>query len=291
MELLQLEYFLKAAELEHMSKAAEALNITQPTLSTTIQRLEAELGCRLFDRQGRGIKLNACGDHFLRHARRILEDVDAAQKDISDYIKQMNSTVTICGPSMFLFPGLMDSILSKYPNVIITYIQNDSEIERLLLSQELDFCISALRFPGQDIISDYLNDKKLAMLVSSSSELASRGSICIADIENIHLASLKMDFTQWTWTYFEELCGKAGFSPKVTYEARSFRDIMLAVKSGKYSAVLLKPRSMEDPAISVLEISDAAAQPIYISYSRKQQDNKLVYGIICAIKDYFHERS
>jgi DNA-binding transcriptional LysR family regulator len=61
MELLQLRHFQIVARLQHISRAAEELNITQPSLSIMISRLEDELGVRLFDRKGRSIKLNEAG--------------------------------------------------------------------------------------------------------------------------------------------------------------------------------------------------------------------------------------
>ena len=58
MELLQLRYFLVAAQYQHMTKAAEHLQIAQPALSQAIHRLEAELGVPLFERKNRSIELN-----------------------------------------------------------------------------------------------------------------------------------------------------------------------------------------------------------------------------------------
>ncbi len=61
MELLQLRYFLTAAQYQHMTKAAEHLQIAQPALSQAIHRLEAELGVTLFERKNRSIELNDAG--------------------------------------------------------------------------------------------------------------------------------------------------------------------------------------------------------------------------------------
>ena len=58
MELLQLRYFKRVAELQHMTKAAEEFHIAQPSLSKTIRLLEDELGTELFDRKGKYIVLN-----------------------------------------------------------------------------------------------------------------------------------------------------------------------------------------------------------------------------------------
>ena len=72
MELTQLEYFLEVARRQHITQAAEALNITQPALSKTIARLEDDLGVKLFDREGKGIRLNEYGQTALHYAERIL---------------------------------------------------------------------------------------------------------------------------------------------------------------------------------------------------------------------------
>ena len=64
MELLQLKYFQTVAYMEHISKAAKKLNISQPSLSLMIKRLEDEMGTPLFDRIGRNIQLNDSGKYF-----------------------------------------------------------------------------------------------------------------------------------------------------------------------------------------------------------------------------------
>ena len=67
MELKQLSFFKRTAELEHMSRAAEELLVSQPYLSKTISDLEGELGAPLFDHKGRNIVLNYCGKAFYAH--------------------------------------------------------------------------------------------------------------------------------------------------------------------------------------------------------------------------------
>lgn len=69
MELLQLQYFLVVARLEHVTEAARTLHVTQSSLSKTIQRLEEDLGVPLFDRIGRKLRLNEFGSQFLRRAK------------------------------------------------------------------------------------------------------------------------------------------------------------------------------------------------------------------------------
>lgn len=70
MDLLQLRYFIAVAETEHVTHAAESLNVAQPALTKTIKKLETEIGFPLFERKGRGITLSKCGQIFVRLRRR-----------------------------------------------------------------------------------------------------------------------------------------------------------------------------------------------------------------------------
>lgn len=76
MELLQLRYFLTAAEYQHITKAAEHLQIAQPALSQAIHRLEAELGVPLFERKSRSIELNDAGRFLQKRLIPIISSLD-----------------------------------------------------------------------------------------------------------------------------------------------------------------------------------------------------------------------
>lgn len=79
MEILQIQYFQTIAKYENMSKAAEELHISQPSLSSSLMRLERELGNPLFDRVGRHIELNDYGRYFLPISKKILGLVAASK--------------------------------------------------------------------------------------------------------------------------------------------------------------------------------------------------------------------
>ena len=83
MEIFQLIQFQAVAELEHMTQAAQRLNLAQPALSRTIQNLENELGASLFDRSGRRMHLNENGRILLRYSRQILSSIQDAKNEIA----------------------------------------------------------------------------------------------------------------------------------------------------------------------------------------------------------------
>ncbi len=76
MNLLHLRYFVELAATQHYTRAAEALCITQPTLSHAIRQLESELGLPLFEKQGRNVRLTHNGEQFLEYARKALCTID-----------------------------------------------------------------------------------------------------------------------------------------------------------------------------------------------------------------------
>ena len=84
MEMHQLRYVVALARTGNFSRAAEQCHVAQPSLSQQIQKLEDELGERLFDRMKRETKLTPHGELFLRRAVKILEEADAATREAGD---------------------------------------------------------------------------------------------------------------------------------------------------------------------------------------------------------------
>lgn len=80
MTLQQLKYFVMTANSSSIGKAAEKLNITQPTLSSALRDLEAEVGHRLLLRMSKGTCLTHDGEEFLRYARQLIEQADLLEK-------------------------------------------------------------------------------------------------------------------------------------------------------------------------------------------------------------------
>ena len=80
MDLQRLKYFVEVARQRHFSKAAEACRVSQPSLSQQIMKLEEELGGKLFERTREKVGLTALGQDFLKHARAIIAEVQAAEE-------------------------------------------------------------------------------------------------------------------------------------------------------------------------------------------------------------------
>lgn len=120
MEIRVLLYFLAVVREESITKAAELLHITQPTLSRQIAQMEEEMGVKLFDRGTRKIVLTNEGLLLRRRAEEILELVDKTERELSAQDEMVEGTVSVgCGDlaAVQLLPELIRSFHERYPAV------------------------------------------------------------------------------------------------------------------------------------------------------------------------------
>jgi DNA-binding transcriptional LysR family regulator len=142
MNLQNLRVFLKVAELEHVTRAAEELNLSQPAVTKTIQSLENEITLDLVERQGRRIALTHAGRILQSYARQIfalereMEEALAALRDVEagEVTLAANRTAGV-----YLLPPIVSHFRSHYPQVTLRMaILNSSEIVQEILNWTLD---------------------------------------------------------------------------------------------------------------------------------------------------------
>src|SRR5690606_8894424 len=137
MELRQLRYFLALAEHRHFGRAAEAVHISQPSLSQQIRALEEHLGTTLFERSRRHVVLTPDGEALLPYARRMValaEDIRAEMSDRSNLSRgriRLGTTPTLGG---YLLPRLLRRFHQAFPGLDLTITEDGSD----RLARELD---------------------------------------------------------------------------------------------------------------------------------------------------------
>lgn len=120
MDIRDLRYFLTCAELGHIEKAARRIGRTQPALTKSIRRLEAELKTRLFEKDGRGLRLTPMGQSLMAHARRLLQGVNEAMREVTEVAHGSIGHVRIgAAPTMaeWILPGLLRDALADTPEL------------------------------------------------------------------------------------------------------------------------------------------------------------------------------
>ncbi len=236
MELSQLLYFRTAARLEHFSKAAKQLHISQPSLSSSIAKLEAELGTELFDRRGKTVTLNPYGQIYLQQVEDILIRVDAANDLLHDMLRGEGGQVRI-GAS---FPITQPSPVYYYqyeffqsnPRVsLFLHVHTAALIEQMLLSRELDLGISTSPAVMTGIASTPLYTDKLGIIVGKNHRLGGRKAAALEEFQDeVFLCNSSGPDPNDSARY---LCALAGFTPNIVYEGESADLIGEAVSAGR----------------------------------------------------------
>ncbi|MFT8885541.1 MAG: LysR substrate-binding domain-containing protein [Acetobacter papayae] len=130
MTLEQLRIFIAVAERQHVTRAAEALHITQSAASNAIAALEAQYGVPLFHRIGRRIELTEAGAMFLDEARAVLGRASAAELALADYGALKRGTLRVVASqtvASYWLPARLAAFHARYPGIAIELSIDNSE--------------------------------------------------------------------------------------------------------------------------------------------------------------------
>jgi DNA-binding transcriptional LysR family regulator len=143
MEFRQLEYFHTISKLENFTRTAEALHVSQPSVTKAIKALEAELEMTLIDRRQKHVTLTTEGKAFLLHVEKILWAVDEAKQDMTRFQKNKHGIIHFGMPPMmeaYLFPKLFTKFKEAYSNIEIDVREygDSTEVLAKIEAGELD---------------------------------------------------------------------------------------------------------------------------------------------------------
>ena len=217
MELTQLYYFRTVARTEHFTKAADALHITQPTLSKTISRLEEDLGTKLFDRVGSHVRLNVYGQAFLQQVDDIFVLLEESRHQILELKDPETGAVSIAATLQELLSPFIRNYLYEHPGVHMYQRQATAEeMVKLLESRSVDFGISLRPIPSLNVEWIPLMREELGLIMSAKNPIADPAGIRLADAANerflVHNSNddLRIPFVNY--------CNQAGFQPNIFFE-------------------------------------------------------------------------
>jgi DNA-binding transcriptional LysR family regulator len=261
MDLLQLHYFRTVARLEHVTRAAEELRVAQPALSKTITRLEAELGVPLFDRQGRRVSLNTCGQAFLRHVERVFMAMEDGRQELADLVGFARGTVTVAATTLRLLPDLLGAFRDRHPGVNFQLSQaSTAEMQAGLVSGEIDLCLASAPIAGPAIHSVVLFTEEILLAVPPRHHLAGRGCIPLVEVAAEPFISAKRGY--WSRDLTDDACRQAGFLPDIICEGDEPGALRSLVAAGLGVAFL--PMSAQRagawPEVAWLHITEPVCQ-------------------------------
>ncbi|RGN72306.1 LysR family transcriptional regulator [Bacillus cereus] len=259
-ELRQLKYFLAVSKELHFTKAAEKLNISQPSLSQQIRALEHELGMPLFDRIGKKISLTEAGKILLLHTKTIFREIEQARSAIQDLNGLQHGSLTI-GSLLtvvnYLLPPAILNFNKLYPNIELSVLGlRTGDIREKLLQNELDIGITFLPVQDKEIVSIPLYKSELTLVVPTGHTLTERSHISIVELQDYPLILLPKNF------FLTELitshCQQFDFTPKPILEISTMESLVQMVSKGMGITVLPKPYIdfLQNTNIQALKIKD-----------------------------------
>lgn len=214
MEIRVLRYFLAVAREENITKAAELLHVTQPTLSRQIAQMEEEMGIKVFDRSTRRIVLTNEGHLLRRRAEEILELVDKTERELSEQEDIVEGTVSIgCGDlaAVQLLPELIRTFHERYPAVTFdlhtaTADQTKERMDRGIT--DIGLLLEPIDKEKYDFIR-LKDSEQWVVLMPPDSPLARLDAVSPKDLRGLplilpHCTNIQNELARWFGEGFDE---------------------------------------------------------------------------------------
>ena len=236
MNIRALQYFVKLAELRHFSNAANACFVSQPTLSTQIQKLEEELGVTLVERAPRQIMLTPIGEDIAHRARHVLRDIEHI-KDAARRSKDPETGAIKLGifPTLapYLLPHVIPAICNKYPDLRLQLAEEKTEdILNMLDQGRLDAGLLALPVDEHGMEMEILFEEPFVTAMPVSHPLTDKQVIDLKDLEGEEL--LLLEEGHCLREHALAVCALAGAHERLDFHATSMETLrqMVAANAG-----------------------------------------------------------
>lgn len=216
MDLLQLQYFRAIAQYENMTKAAQALFVSQPNLSTSLSRLEADLNVKLFERRRGKISLTPSGQEFLDCVSRALDELNVGIERLHSGENAARNSIKVAGAMI----DIINIVLAKYyPDSGSIYIKQmncaNKDIYNRVQSEEVDFGFYFGQPHGQELEYNLIGECERVVMLRTDHPLAQAGYVSLSELAEEHwICNHCRDDAE----LFETFPKIGGFVPKVFFE-------------------------------------------------------------------------
>jgi DNA-binding transcriptional LysR family regulator len=242
MEIHQLAYFESVSRHLHFTRAAEELNVAQPSVSQQIRKLETELGAPLFHRMKRHVALTEAGKTFLPHARAVLKRIEEARLEVQELSGLRKGTLAVGAPpsvGAHLLPRALAAFSQLHPGIALTFREAGSRtLLKLLEEGDLDMAvvIQPIRHPVLETLP--LLEEELLLAVPRTHSLA-------VGTRRVRLAQLRDEpfvlLREGAYDLRDQTlaaCRRAGFEPDVALDGGEMDSMLRFVGAGIGLAIL-----------------------------------------------------
>jgi LysR family cyn operon transcriptional activator len=263
MLLRHLKYLLAVADHGNFSRAAQALHVSQPTLSQQIKQLEENLGAELLDRSARVIRPTDAGAAYIEYARKVMRDLEAANRAIHDVKDLSRGTLRLAMTPTFmayLAGPLIREFRSLYPGIRLSLFELSlDEIEARLADDSLDLAIAFTGVRDPDIECVPLFLEMLSVMVGQVHPLFGRQEpLSGEELASLPLVLLTKDFI--TRTCIDDYCREHGIAPTVDMQANSVSAILEIVRHVPVATILPQDTATRERGVFAIPLRDGAPQ-------------------------------
>jgi DNA-binding transcriptional LysR family regulator len=197
LDLRLVHCFTVVAEHQHFGRAAEALHVTQPSLSRQIRRLEQQLGARLLDRTPRGSRLTEAGEVFLPQARALLRT--AAQAIARTQAAAQPSRIIVGYTGGLIVTAVIREMRHRHPDADVrAHHVAWNDVRAALLEHRIDAVVARLPFPTDQLNVTVLYDEPRVVLVPRNHRLAGKEYVTLDDIADEPIPRLRESDPAWS---------------------------------------------------------------------------------------------
>lgn len=259
MELRQIRYFLKLAELLNFSEASKALFITQSTLSQQIRQLENEFDTVLFERNSHEVSLTEAGEQFKQHARKVIIDADDCTQKMDDLKNMLTGELNI-GVTFTFSPLLTETVLEfmkLYPHVRLNvFYKTMSELMDMLQRREVDFVLAFKPTDRNDKIESHvLFNNYLSVVVSEQHPLARRKLLNLDDLV-LYDAAMPAHGLQ-ARNSFEDMMHSVNSKLKIRAELNDVSILLKLIRQSKLITILAEATIHDEDGLVAIPLEMA----------------------------------
>lgn len=239
MDIGQIEAFLQVAAHRSFSRAAEALRLTQPSVTARIQSLERDLGEPLFERNGRGVSLTEVGDAFMPHAQRVLKALHDG-RDAVQSLRQLELGTLRLGAaptiSTYVLPDLVMEFRSRYPGLEVSVQTEHSEqIVQMVLADEVQLGLERT-ITHADVVTVPLYRDEVVLVAAPSHSFGQKGVVSIEEVGQKRLIMFNRGSSYYTLV--DNAMRQAGILVSPTMELDNMEASKKMVEKGLGIAIL-----------------------------------------------------
>ncbi|MFS1511987.1 LysR family transcriptional regulator [Chengkuizengella sp. SCS-71B] len=235
MELRQLIYFVKVANKQHVTKAAEELHVAQSAVSRQIHQLEEELGVKLFIPKGRNLQLTPVGKLFLRRMESIISQFDKAVEEVHEFMDPELGEIRLGFPHSLgvdFVPLLVSKFKKTHPNVKFRFKQGKyNTLIKSLKKGEIDLALIS-PFPEDDdcVTGEILLTEELFAILPPDHILSNEKEIRLDQLKDDSFVLFNEEYSLRTIVW--NACEIAGFTPNIGFEGEETDTIRGLVAAG-----------------------------------------------------------